>query len=132
MNQLLFRVFDKERNEMSEPCGVFQDMISFGPDWLFENYEIVNNPDRFIIMQFTGLKDKNGKMIFEGDIVKCITPYGDDNKEIIWDMKRAGFFLKSSFVAYDPKNQYSLANKKFEILGNVHLHKHLLEAADGN
>ena len=71
------------------------------------------------ICRYIGKLDTNSKPVYENDIVLAKTPYGNDHKIIIWDPIRCRFFLKSSFVAYDSKNQYSLAQKKVTIVGNV-------------
>lgn len=78
--------------------------------------------------QFTGLHDKNGKEIYEGDIVNCQTKYGKA-KAIIK-------FIDGKFVAYwdskitHPKNGHHIAcydiNKKFEVIGNIYDNKELL------
>lgn len=69
--------------------------------------------------QYTGLKDKNGTKIFEGDIVK-----GNFYAEIcvvVWSDKRCGFYLqpisKLGRASYDP--YYKLNSAKLEIIGNI-------------
>ncbi len=69
MREIKFRVWDKEDKNMSIPFDIFdfsQDESGF--KW-FGNTN-VDDKENIVILQFTGLKDKNGKEIFEGDIVK--------------------------------------------------------------
>jgi uncharacterized phage protein (TIGR01671 family) len=54
--EIKFRAWDKKRNEMLIPDGLTNPVNSL-------------NPDVFVHMQFTGLKDVHGKEIYEGDIV---------------------------------------------------------------
>ena len=71
------------------------------------------------VCKYVGKLDTESNPIYENDIVIAKTPYGNNHKIVIWDSIRCGFFLKASFVAYDNKNQYSLAQKKVKIVGNV-------------
>ena len=85
------------------------------------------------IGQYTGLTDKNGKKIFEGDIIKQINSY--DNLEIIGVVR---FSKSSQFVVshtYTEKENYYKSGKKkvfaiktnCEIIGNIHDNPELLE-----
>ena len=92
--------------------------------------------------QFTGLTDKNGKMIFEGDIVKCtdtindfefnaVVEFGNPNGEYNW-----GYQLK--FISGEESNFDILCwvdmketGAYIEIIGNIHDNPELLEGGEG-
>lgn len=94
--------------------------------------------------QFTGLCDKNGNKIFEGDILKATyteqrqyqgVSYQDEHscvEEVIYNEKSACFMLKimcEDVPLYRPLHNFgSLANiKELEVIGNIYDNPELLE-----
>ena len=85
----------------------------------------------FELMQFTGLHDKNGKEIYEGDIVTRSVGKGASNRLITfivsWSRLFAGFYLRS--VNRGDGGQRVLRNdpRLMEIVGNIHENPELLK-----
>ena len=81
------------------------------------------------LMQYTGLKDKNGKEIYEGDIIKYKFPY-DIRLKHISPVKfletEASFGIKDRYENEIPLYTIS-ANNYFEVIGNIYENKNLLE-----
>ena len=120
--------FDEETGCAYSSGYVFAHSINFA-DWDFAKKEMENkyrhkdkHPDRFILMQYTGLKDKNGKEIYEGDVVEYMNRAdrlcGDivcwNTKNLRWGTKNRGYPLACLDIEY-------------EVIGNTYENPNLLE-----
>ena len=75
--------------------------------------------------QYTGLTDKNGKKIFEGDIVKHRSYYSDN---IVISVVT---YTDGQFLAMVGENSGFNLSDKLEIIGNIHDNPELLKGGEG-
>ena len=122
-----FRAWDKLNNEMSvvEQINFYRgefESIGYGVSSLRE-------ADKIELMQSTGLKDKNGKEIFEGDILAVEADDGVIILKVSWDDEHALFVIKTkkfneeaALAELVDDNSYP-----FEVIGNIYENHELLE-----
>ena len=76
------------------------------------------------IYQSTGIKDKNGKLIYEGDIIEIMHSMGK-KAVVYWDNEKCCFKLKGKKIAYNAL--ITIRNDYFEIIGNIYKNQELLK-----
>ncbi|MDS2686888.1 YopX family protein [Streptococcus pneumoniae] len=119
-----FRAWDKARNEMNYRvmvgnCDTDDENWTCPIIWIEERQNWLHFDDYDSIMQSTGLKDKNGQEIFEGDIVKCNGLLGTiESFKAMWIC---------SFVKYNNYQKVGFFAQEIEVVGNIYENPELLE-----
>lgn len=111
MRPIKFRAWDKEKGEMiswKELSTTYASFLNTPNDWLHE------------AMQFTGLLDKNGKEIYEGDIVKAMLEVPITPTKVWWMPNSAQFGLYGWTRNIDEFEE-------IEVIGNIYENKELLK-----
>ncbi|EID32034.1 TIGR01671 family protein [Streptococcus mitis SK579] len=122
-----FRAWDTTNKEMfkdtfaitesGQVVVVDQSSVFVSPDYVFV--------DNLVIMQSTGLKDKNGKEVFVGDIIKCTRGC---LHEVYIEKEYGGTYCGGMPAVYlkDLREGYAWTEHE-EIIGNIYENPELLE-----
>lgn len=106
------------------------NMISNGSSFsvLWDLTEYLDE-DSFVIMQYTGLKDKNGKEVYQGDVFK-VTSDNDGREYItgfVFDMI-SGISPTNKELLYDMSlYDYGIRSDNAKIIGNIYENPELIE-----
>lgn len=120
MRKIKFRAWDEDEKIMRNVSCIFWNTLG----WYISRFELDGKDMKtgMPIMQYTGLKDKNGKEIFEEDVLS-----GDFPDVVFWDDDRGQWRLRNSENPDDTLWEI-LRDNNPEIIGNIYENPELLES----
>ncbi len=140
MREIKFRVWDKKERKFRLPFEFAIDgdgvLVSFEGDY----WRNVTDKDRYEISFYTGLKDKNGKEIYEGDVIRLYrkNAFGERGEiigAVTYIADDLGYALTNCIVRqpdgktekWDRTFLYKDETQDLEIIGNVYENPELSE-----
>lgn len=137
-----FRAFNKKTKKMYSIDGfksserkIYRCSLAydeFRPGHMETFHFVEDNLDNYILMQSTGLKDKNGQEIFEGDVVRHID-FLLNNETVNKVYFKDGLFMYDVVVdeyTYDVPIGEIIENSIVEVIGNIYENPDLLESVE--
>ena len=136
-----YRAWDIEFEKMVQVNTLFLDEQTLKVT--YENGGVAKDDiNYYVLMQSTGLKDKNGKEIFEGDLITETGVFNSTVKYGSWiyeedfgaKAKSVGFYLDKSYedhTWYENFN-YDYISKNCEVVGNIYENKNMIVYGDNN
>jgi len=126
--EIKFSAWDKTNNEWFMEGQPFDLNFSgsYG-DFFFDNDHPCNMRDvELEWLQFTGLHDKNGKEIYEGDIIEFLTNEGILRGIVAYCVELSAWFIEYNKNKGDILHCYIDGDGQCEVIGNVHDNPELL------
>jgi len=136
--EIKFRAWDKTSNCMDTEFSIHADGCLYQSArhrWDISDIAIETAYEDLEVMQFTGLQDKNGKEIYEGDIILYNRGYVDDSRhDFMQGHNYEIIFKDGKFMPYNDKLRYQLGFdgmngkcKNYEVIGNIYQNPEFLQ-----
>lgn len=129
--KIKFRAWDIN-NKTWLKCG--EMLLGYLVAWETDNtFEVLGRGD-YKVMEYTGLKDEDGKEIYEGDIIEggyfnMLTGEFSSRKHIV---KYENAQFKAELIGHTPYGDTWLQFVKGKIIGNIYENPELLEKCNGS
>ncbi len=113
MREIKFRAWNVVTKKMIDLKKITPLALNMDTDGLFIPFS-----DGLPLMQFTGLRDKNGKEIYEGDIL-----HQDNYSDWVVEWRNTGFHI---YNVCNPGTYFPLVQSDREVIGNIYENQELL------
>lgn len=136
MREIKFRFWNQEDNKMIYNAEETYDYGASGVPIMEENFgTLLKSKEGEFIMQYVGLQDKNGKEVYEGDIIWKRCEYNRQTYECWYEViyEETGFYLKIINYNIDTNDDVKVGvvvcfpYEAFYVVGNIYENPELLE-----
>jgi uncharacterized phage protein (TIGR01671 family) len=150
MKEIKFRIWDKKEHKMIR-CAYDYKKVNYFLN-LYGEIEVFERPsnraretgviayvkwfypgnikDRLVLMQYTGLKDKDGQEIYEGDIIEHWRYNDEKMKEIVVVENLVDFLKFVGFREIEYGEDWSNGEEYIKVLGNIYENPELLKGGE--
>lgn len=132
MREIFFRAWIYDSNDINKGSMVKVDWLGKDKANCKGDIYELGKENGCIIMQNTGLNDKDGNEIYEGDGIKIAGPNATHMNDlgqiavIVWDQKM--LCLMAKFVnGIEPLSKYATSNNSIFVMGNIHENRKFFE-----